>query len=195
MEDKTKHLHLVEADPFDPAALRLDQSFTEGASVKKLLTTIPVRRPSAQDFFRVHPDETYRLDVPVIALKEDRETYLVAPSLVAELRDECIAVTLFTVMNRQGVLSLWPVRVLSIDGKTNAWWTTAREAAEKAMTAWLRIKANMRLGAYEMSLALGAIPDPAWPELTFKELLRIAFRDCFVDNPDHAVVKRLRGQV
>ena len=43
-------------DPFDPAALRLDQIFTDGTAVKKLLTTIPVRKPSRQDFVRVHPD-------------------------------------------------------------------------------------------------------------------------------------------
>ena len=37
-------------DPFDPAALRLDQTFTDGTAVKKLLTTISVRKPNRQDF-------------------------------------------------------------------------------------------------------------------------------------------------
>ena len=37
-------------DPFDPANLRLDQSFTETVGVKKLRLTIPVRKPSPQDF-------------------------------------------------------------------------------------------------------------------------------------------------
>ncbi len=37
-------------DPFDPASLRLDQSFTEGAGVKKLLTTVPVRKPKSTGF-------------------------------------------------------------------------------------------------------------------------------------------------
>jgi hypothetical protein len=50
-------LKLVSPDPFDPAALRLDQSFTEGPAVKKLLTTIPVRKPGAQDFVRVHESD------------------------------------------------------------------------------------------------------------------------------------------
>jgi len=31
-------------DPFDPAALRLNPSFADSIGVKKLLTTIPVRR-------------------------------------------------------------------------------------------------------------------------------------------------------
>ena len=34
-------------DPFDPANLRLSQSFTETVGVKKLLTTVPVRAQPA----------------------------------------------------------------------------------------------------------------------------------------------------
>jgi len=37
-------------DPFDPASLRLDQSFGAGAAVKKLLTTVPIHKPNRQDF-------------------------------------------------------------------------------------------------------------------------------------------------
>ena len=43
-------------DPFNPDNLRLSQSFAETVGVKKLLTTVPVRKPSPQDFVRVHPD-------------------------------------------------------------------------------------------------------------------------------------------
>ena len=39
-------------DPFNPAALRLDQSFADTVGVKKLLTTVPVRKPNRQDFVR-----------------------------------------------------------------------------------------------------------------------------------------------
>jgi hypothetical protein len=35
--------------------------------------------------------------------------------------------------------------------------------------------------------------DPKWPELSFQELLRIAYRDRMVTKIDHPVVKRLRG--
>jgi hypothetical protein len=85
-EVKPDHLKVVApADPFDPAALWLDQSFSEGPAVKKLLTTIPVRKPGPQDFVRTRPGEEYRLDTAVINLKDDRETYLVAPLLVRRL--------------------------------------------------------------------------------------------------------------
>ena len=52
----------------------------------------------------------------------------------------------------------------------------------------------MDLGAYEIFAAIGTIPDPVWPESPFNELLRIAFRDRIIDDPEHPVVKRLRGQ-
>jgi hypothetical protein len=48
-------------DPFaDLSKWRLSQDFVEQASVKKLLTTVPVRKPLAQDFVRVHPDAAMR---------------------------------------------------------------------------------------------------------------------------------------
>jgi len=193
MNDKPD-LRVVASDPFDPATLRLDQAFTEGPAVKKLLTTIPVRKPSAQDYVRVHPDPEYRVDTAVVILKDDRETYLVAKGLVQELADECTRVTLFTTMNRQGVLSVWPVRLPGADGRQMEWWRSAREAAELAISKWVRIKANMSLGAFEIFEASSIVPEPEWPELSFREILAIAFRDFLIDGPDHAVIKRLRGQ-
>jgi hypothetical protein len=181
-------------DPFDNLDnLRLTQDFVETVGVKKLLTTIPVRRPNPQDFIRVHADPAYREAFPAIELKDERELYVVNRNMQAELSTECVSATLFTTINRQGVVSLWPVRLPGPDGKTNEWWRSAREAAELAMAKWVRIKANMSLGAYEIFSAASVIQDPTWPELPFNELLRIAFRDRIISSPDHPVVKRLRG--
>jgi hypothetical protein len=187
-------LHVVPPpDPFDPANLRLDQSFTEGAAVKKLLTSISVRKPGPQDWVRVHPAEDYRLSVALIVLKDDRESYLVLPSMASELVGEWTPHTLYTVINRQGVLSIWPARLPGSDGRQNEWWRSAQEAAELAMTKWVRIKSDMALGAYQLYEAASSIPEPEWPDLPFMEMLRIAFRDRLVDHADHPVLKRLRG--
>jgi hypothetical protein len=53
------------SNPFDPANLRLDQSYTETVGVKKLITTIPVRKPNKQVFFRIHPGEEWRDNFPM----------------------------------------------------------------------------------------------------------------------------------
>ena len=77
-------------DPFDPQNLRLSQSFTETVGVKKLLTTVPVRKPGPQDFVRVHPSREYREDFPIIELKDEREEYIVTAALVPELAGEFV---------------------------------------------------------------------------------------------------------
>jgi hypothetical protein len=193
MADKPS-LHVVPPpDPFNPEALRLDLSFTEGAAVKKLLTSIPVRKPGPQDWVRVHPAEDYRLSVALIVLKDDRESYLVLPSMASELVGEWTPHTLYTVINRQGVLSIWAARLPGSDGRQNEWWRSAQEAAELAMTKWVRMKSDMALGAYQLYEAASSIPEPEWPDLPFMEMLRIAFRDRLVDHADHPVLKRLRG--
>src|SRR5262249_37286236 len=104
-------------DPFDPANLRLSQSFVETGGVKKLLTTVPVRKPNPQDFVRAHPGPEYRDDFPIIELKDEREEYIVTAGLVPELTGELVTKTLFTAINRQGTVFLWPVRLPSSDGR------------------------------------------------------------------------------
>ena len=49
-------------DLFNPENLRVTGDTLNGVNVEKLLTTVPVRRPSKQSFVRVHPDAAYRLD-------------------------------------------------------------------------------------------------------------------------------------
>jgi len=179
----------------DLSKLRLDQNFVETAGVKKLLTSVPVRRPSPQDFVRVHPDAGFRENIAIIELKDDREIYLIPPAVASDLPGEFAMASLFTAINRQGVVFLWPVRLPAPDGRVNEWHRSLNEAAERSMSRWIRVKANMALGAYEMFEATASIPDPKWPAVTFPELLRIAFRHRLVTDLDHPVVKRLRGEV
>jgi hypothetical protein len=180
-------------DPFDLSNLRLSQSFVETAGVKKLLRTVPVHKPSPQDFVRVHPRPEFRENFPVIELKEEHEEYIVAAGLVPELVGEFVNKTLFTSINRQGVIFLWPVRLPDPEGKQMEWWRSMREAAELAMHQWIRTKANMSLGAYEMFVAESTISEPVWPEATYQDLIRLAFRDRLITSLDHPVIKRLRG--
>jgi hypothetical protein len=180
-------------DPFDLSLLRLDQSFVESAGVKKLLTTVPVRKPSPQDFVRVHPSPEYRAALAIIELKDDREMYLLTPQIAQELPGEFAMCMMFTAINRQGVVHLWPVRLPASDGRVNEWHRSAMDAADMAMNKWVRVKANMSLGAYEIVEA-ATTAEPEWPAVTFQDLLRIAFRDKLVDRLDHAVIKRLRGE-
>jgi hypothetical protein len=196
MTDKPD-LKLIETaasdDPYDLSRLRVTPEMLETTGVKKLLTTVPVRKPLPQDFVRVRPEPEYRETLALLELKEDRETFIVDLSAVPELQGECYFATLYTAISRTGVLFLWPVKSPTPDGRSNEWNTSTATAVQHAMRSWIRIKSNMSLGAYEIFEAAGNIPDPIWPELTFDEIYRIAFKDRIIREPDHPVVKRLRG--
>jgi hypothetical protein len=180
-------------DPFDLDKLRLDQSFVESAGVKKLLTKVPVQKPDPQTFVRVHPSEKYRTVLAVIMLKEDSETFLLTPPIARELPGEFVMVMMYTAINRQGVTFLWPIRLPDPDGRINEWHSSAAQAVEHATKRWVRVKANKSLRGYEIYEAASTIPKPTWPDVSFQELIRIAFRDRLVNSLDHAVIKRLRG--
>jgi hypothetical protein len=196
VDPKQDHLKVVGIetdDPYDPAKLRVSQDYLATANVKRLLTTVPVRRPGSQEFVRTHSSPAYRDLLAFLELRDDRETFLVNLAAVPELQSECFIATLHTAITRVGVVFLWPVRVPAVDGRTNNWHASAAEAAAHAMKSWVKMKANMALGAYEISLAENQVPEPEWPELSFVELYKIAFRDRLINTPDHPAIKRLRG--
>ena len=160
--------------------------------MKKALLTVPVKKPDKQAFIRVHPDESFRLPTAILEFKEDRESYLVDPSLLSELPGEVVPKMLFTAVTRQDVVFLWPVTLPAEDGRGMEWHRSLMLAAEMAMNTWVRVVANMSLGAYEVFEAAGDLPEPRWPDVDLQGLLDIAFRDHFIQDMDHPAVQRRR---
>ena len=182
-------------DPFDPASLRISQDYVSMAGVKKILSKIPVRKPTRQEYVRVNPSEDYRITTAILELKDDRETFIVTPTIRDDLASELVPVQIFTAINRQGVVFLWPCKLPDETGRTNAWWESALEAAQHAHEKWVRISSNMSLGAYQIYEAEGDLSEPEWPSEDFHELLKIAFRGSVIDSFEHPVLKRLRGAI
>jgi hypothetical protein len=182
-------------DPFDLDALRVEG--LDDIGVEKVLLTVPVRKPKRTEFFRVHPGAEYCLDSVVFVREDgiDREVYLIAPALRAELVDACQRVRLYTCINKRGVVFLWPARLPDAEGGGRAWHTSALEIAEEAKKSWVRMQGNRDLGAYELHRARGDLGEPAWPDTPFKELLKLAFKERFIDTPHHDVLRELHGEL
>ena len=177
----------------DLSRLRMSQDFDQIAGVKKKIITIPVRKPNRQDFIRVHPDDNYAFQTATLEIKEEREIYIVDHPLWSELSGEIVPMILLTATNRQGVLTLWPIRLPDSNGRTDNWNHSALEASLLAREQWVRIAANMSLGSYEVFTATGELPEPDWPDLSFQEIMDIAFKGKFITDLDHAAIRRLRG--
>lgn len=180
-------------DPFDLEALKLPQNFADGLGVKKILTTVRVRKPNRQWFIRCHP--TMRLETTVVELKDDDETYLVSAAMREELLEEVVAKVLILSMTRQGNPFIWPIRLPDSTGRLDEWSRSAIEAARHAETRWVRVAADRHAGCYQVHMADGNFPEPEWPDKPLVDLLRIAFRDRYIDTVDHPVVAQLRGRV
>jgi len=183
-------------DPFEPENLRINPDLLKGGGVKKLLTVVPVRKPRKQEFIRVHPLEKYRLEVALVEIEADRETYIVSPAASIALKPtEYYLANLFLCLSRQEVLFLWPVKLPDPDGRKSDWHVSSQIAAEHAMKEWVNVQADMNLRAYVTTLPQSRFPEPEWPAKSFGEILKIAFRDRIIESPDHLAIQKLRGAV
>jgi hypothetical protein len=185
----------VNNDPADTdmlSRLRISQDFGGKASTKKLVTTIPIRNPKKNEFVRVHPTMRPML---VRTLLDEQLTFLVTKDVADSLPGVVVAKELVPTITRQGTLFLWPLRVPGENGRVDNWLTSAKEAAVHAVHTWVRVQANMDLSAFEIYEALGAIPDPEWPQLTMDEIVRIAAKGRVIDSLDHPVIQKLRGEI
>ena len=179
----------------DLEKLKLPQNFAANVGVKKAPTMVPVRKPNRQEFIRVRPEEEYQYSTWVLELKETREYYLIDPDLWQVLPGEIVPKVFLTTINKQGVLTLWPIRLPGEDGQLDPWNVSAMEAASLAQAQWVRVAANMSLGGYETFIATGDFAEPEWPELSMQKIMDVAFKGRYVDSEDHPVIQRLRGEI
>jgi hypothetical protein len=193
---KTKSNKTDVTKDFDLDNLRLKQDFSETLGVQRVLSHVPVRKPNKTNFIRVRPGEEYRLDVGIVEMKEERETFLVTPAMMSEpgIYELVVPARLVTYITRQGVLALWPLK-LEKDGRLNPWHESALDAAHMAESQWVSVRADMSLGAYQIFLATAELPEPEWPEHTFSELVRLGFKGLIVDAPDHPLIQQLTGAI
>jgi hypothetical protein len=184
-------------NPFDLDALRAAPDLD--VDVEKILTTVPVRRPGKNEFFRVNPGDDYVIDGYVLEHQSelDRTVYWVAPDLRAALKDHLRKVRLFTAIDKRSNVLLWPAKLPTADGSASArsWYLSGLRAAEEAKKLWVKIVGNKAIGAYDIVVARGDLGDPQWPDHSFSELIELAFRDKLIDSMDHAVVKEIDGVI
>jgi hypothetical protein len=186
-------------NPFSREALRLKQNYTAGLGLEKHIHNIPVDKPPAEAWFRVHPDRNQRgeemyFDTYLLHVKtdSDRGVYQVAAHLLRLLFGERLLkpTRLSLCIDRQGELRLWPLRLPGPDGREDGWMSSALAVCEQAKTQWVRLVAGAN--GYTSLTTSAVIPEPAWPNKTFDELLELAFKKLRIASEDDPVLRRLR---
>lgn len=175
--------------------IRAPQDFN--IEVKKVWVHIPVGRPPKQEFFRVRPGDEWCETLGLYEKRSDwgRETSVVLPSMYDILTGEFSIYKVILAVTRRDKPYVWPIKLPGSDGRHNTWHSTALEAAEIAKKKWLRLQPNHDVGAYDVLVAENQNFDPRWPDLTFLELINIAFKGRVIKDPDHHIIQELRGAV
>lgn len=185
---------IPDSSMFEISQLRMSQEFADNLGVEKLLVRVRVGKPAKQEFFQVHADASYRLETAAIRLKEKGEVYLVARSLWSELAPEIVRMMLFMAITRQGLPFIWPIQLPGPDGKHHEAHQVQLTTAMKAMGTWMRIAWNDETRGYDVLQAGLQLSPPKWPDKSFEEILKLAFKDRYIDRIDHPVLKELRGE-
>lgn len=181
-------------DPFDPRNIRLGQNFSESLGIKPVLTHIPVKsKPPAQEFIRVLPDLTRRIEASILEWQADREMYLVAPDIHEALSSHAKPRRLLLTVTATNNLFLWALKLTPPGERENTWNLTAYNAAVLAEQKWINMISSSTAQAYLTREAEGIIPEPTWPDLSLAKILELSFRDRFIQSLDHPVVKKLKG--
>jgi hypothetical protein len=175
--------------------LRLTQNFGESLGVKKILTTVPVGRPSKDRFFRTHPSPDWVFPTCILENKAAGETYIVSPEVASVLGDLVRPVELYAVIDRQDNPSLISIPLPGANGVRNPWHESLIQAVQRAKSVWLRISANKDLGGYDIFEATAKLPEPVWPDIKMEELLETAFRGRIITSTDHPIVQDRLGRV
>ena len=185
--------HEQQKSPF--SSLRLTQNFGETLGVKKVLTTVPVGRPSKDRFFRTHPSPSWVFPGWILENKAAGETYLVSAEVASALGDQVRAVELYAAIDRQNNPFLIPIPLPGPNGVRNRWHESLAQAVEKAKSVWIRISANKDLGGYDIFEATAKLPEPVWPDTTMDELLEVAFKGRIITTLDHPIVQERLGNI
>lgn len=179
----------------DLTKLTLTQNFSQLAGVKKVVTTVPTRKPNKQLWLRVRRGAEWQVQVLTLTMQDTGDVYFVHPDLYGELADDVRPMMLYLYITRDGTLCLWPVSLPSEDGRLNPWAQSAHTAAKAAQLDWVKVVSSQSLGAYEIRVPTARMDEPTWPELSMREILNLAFRDKLITSLDHPIVRGLRGEI
>jgi hypothetical protein len=135
----------------------------------------------------------------LLKLEDSDEFYIVSGDmrLHSDLFEVIQKFRIQLTVNRTGSWFFWPARIPE-DGGGGAgasWHRSALECQRRAEVEWIRMVADRGAGAYVIHTAAVELPEPKWPSNDMGSLLELSFKARLIDNPDHQVLKMLRGEV
>ena len=97
-------------------------------------------------------------------------------------------------VDQQTNVFLWPMPPIPEDGNYDTWNQSQRQIADMVERKWVRLSSNQATASYEAIVAQSEIPEPNWPDLSFEEILEIAFGTThIIKEKEHPTLQKLWG--
>ena len=175
---------------------KADQQIDLGVTTE--YTLIPIRNPKPDEFFMCMADEEYSMDANILSLKTDNEWYLIDPDILPDiqLESQLKVMTIYMCVTMSFTPFVTCIPQPDEMGKINSWHESGHRTMEEAKQCWVRRQADRSNGGYIITKAMNAkLPDPKWPTMTLSEIIERAFEKFYIDDINHPVLQRLRGEV
>ena len=198
-EQQSKASDYVRPAKLPEKAERKAQDFVKGdgepieiVQVKRL-GTVDVRKPRKSEWFRCHPDPKMLTEMSLIQ-REDR-FYGVRPDIAAALGDEIREAFIAAAINDDGALFLWPILKPKGDGAGGQLFDQALEDLSLSRSSWVRRQWDHGAKTYRIAQAKTE-KKPDWPDnCDIFAWVEKAFKDLFIDDLEHPIVRKLRGEL
>jgi hypothetical protein len=171
-----------------------EDGLVEAEDVKS--DAVALGRPKKTEWIRCHPDPSHCRPVTLLEHPNRKWVFFgVAADLqnLEELDDQLATFTTITTVNLNGDFLLWVLRQGRGFGTDNLWVESAKDAARRARTAWVRVRAGT--DAYRITVARGDLGPPDFRGLSFPDVLTRALKGRMITAADHPLLRLLRGEV
>jgi hypothetical protein len=170
---------------------RADPEFE--AAEKVSTTSVEVRKPQMQEWFRAHP--MLQFPAAVLEVKASGSIFLVHPSLRERLSGDIYDACIFPCINRSNDIFLWTVRLPKGDSRANQFSESALEAISLARETWIRRQWSAESRTHFLYKSKVLLPDPKWPEdCSIEDLINRGFKRRFISDYENEVLRKLRGE-
>ena len=195
---ETNTAEVIKKPKIDLERVRAKSNQLINLGVATEYTVIPIRNPKPDEFFRCMPEENYSMEANILSLKTDNEWYLIDPDILhqIQLESQLKVMTLYVCVTMNSTPFVTCIPQPNELGQINSWHESGHRTMEEAKQFWVRRQADRSNGGYIITKAMNAkLPDPKWPEMTLSEIVDRAFDKFYIDNMDHPVLQRLRGEM
>ena len=138
------------------------------------------------------------MDTYILSLKAENEWYLIDPEILTEiqLESQLRVMTLYVCVTMNSTPFVTCIPQPDEMGKINSWHDSGHRTMEEAKQCWVRRQADKANGGYVITKAMNAkLPDPKWPTITLSEIIDRAFDNFYINDIQHPVLQRLRGEM